>query len=100
MIQTIYWLHDGTKTLLSGLGQELKEVYEREKLATHLGTFAPAMIEGHTKRQDFSLATPPCHWATQNDEECYIHFLRLVAYAIDARYQRLRTHGGIECDSL
>ena len=82
-------LHDGTKTLLSGLGQELKEVYERENLATHLGTFTPRMIKGHTKRQDFSLATPPCHWATQNDEECYIHFLRLVAYAIDARYQRL-----------
>ena len=83
-------LHTGTRLLLHRLGQELKVTYEREQLATHLGSFHPPLIAGHTKRQDFDLALPPsCDWVTQHQEECYIHFLRLVAYAIDEPYQKL-----------
>ena len=47
------------------------------------------MIAGHTCRQDFALPHPPgCDWKYQEQEEVYIHFLRLIAYAIDERYQR------------
>ena len=83
-------LHNGTRDLLGQLGQELKTLYETEKLFDRLGGFSPRMIKNHTKRQDYDLALPPlCDWATERQEECYIHFLRLVAYAIDDHFQKL-----------
>ena len=83
-------LHTGTGALLAQLGQELKILYETEQLFTRLGGFSPPIIKNHTKRQDNDLAVPPlCDWATESQEKCYIHFLRLIAYAIDDNFQKL-----------
>ena len=83
-------LHNGSGFLLAQLGTQLRDLYDREQLYKQLGTYQPPMIKGHTQRQDFSLPLPPrCDWSQQAQEEVYIHFLRLVAYAIDEQYQRV-----------
>ena len=82
-------LHNGTRDLLADLGTPLRKLYEREQLQERLGSYKPSMIAGHTRRQDYVLPHPPgCDWKRQEQEEVYIHFLRLIAYAIDERYQR------------
>ena len=82
-------LHNGTRDLLADLGIPLRKLYEREKLQERLGSYQPPMITGHTRRQDHALPHPPgCDWNLREQEEVYIHFLRLIAYAIDERYQR------------
>ena len=82
-------LHNGTRLLLADLGAQLRDDYAREQLQERLGPYQPPMVAGHTCRQDFALPHPPgCTWEQQEQEEVYIHFLRLIAYAIDERYQR------------
>ena len=82
-------LHNGTKALLDHIGIELREFYENENLRKHLGSLNPRQITGHTHRQDFSLVHPPgCDWKEHIQEEAYIHFLRLIAFAIDEAFQR------------
>ena len=77
-------LHNGTRDLLADLGTPLRKLYEREQLQERLGSYKPSMIAGHTRRQDYVLPHPPgCDWKRQEQEEVYIHFLRLIAYAID-----------------
>ena len=82
-------LHKGAEIQLASHGRGLCDLYARDKLQERLGSFQPPMIAGHTRRQDFALPHPPvCDWKEQEQEEVYIHFLRLIAYAIDERYQR------------
>ena len=82
-------LHNGTRDLLADLGIPLQKLYEREKLQERLGSYKPPMIIDHTRRQDYALPRPPgCDWKRREQEEAYIHFLRLIAYAIDESYQR------------
>ena len=52
-------LHDGTKTLLSGLGQELKEVYEREKLEKLCKLWRQAVDKRFKTYEPLSWAPPP-----------------------------------------
>ena len=81
-------LHNGTKALLANIGEELRDYYERKNLRKHLGSLNPDMIEGHKCRQDYALALPPgCDWTEHTQEQAYIHFLRLIAFAIDERFQ-------------
>ena len=83
------FLHEQTRLFLADLGKTLAKLYVDEKLRERLGSYQPAMIPDHTLRQDFSLPYPSgCDWTQQDQEEVYIHFLRLIAYAIDERYQR------------
>ena len=87
-------LKNGTRHLLADLGMQLRDLYVREKLRERLGSYQPPMIADHTCRQDFALPHPTgCDWKWQEQEEIYIHFLRLIAYAIDHKYQ----HAVAEC---
>ena len=82
-------LHDGTRFILDDIGKELRDFYVNEQLQTRLGSFQPAMIVDHTCRQDFDLPYPSgIDWTEQEQEEVYMHFLRLIAHAIDEDYQR------------
>ena len=82
-------LHAGTGHLLADLGVQLRDIYVRDQLQEHLGSFQPQMSPEHTGRQDFALPHPPgCDWTQQDHEEIYIHFLRLICYAIDERFHR------------
>ena len=83
-------LHNGTKALRANIGAELRDYYEREDLHKHLGSLKPEMIRGHHHkcRQDYALPLPPgCDWKEHMQEQAYIHFLRLIAFAIDERFQ-------------
>ena len=81
-------LRDGARLLLDNIGSELRDLYVRDQLQKRLGSFEPPIITEHTRRQDFSLPHPPgCDWKDQEQEEIYIHFLRLIAYVIDDNYQ-------------
>ena len=83
-------LQEGAGVILAGIGKELRDFYVNEQLQKRLGSFQPAMIVGHTCRQDFELPHPSgVDWTEQDQEEVYIHFLRLIAYAIDEGYQRI-----------
>merc|ERR1719201_1278461 len=83
-------LRDGARLLLDNIGSELRDLYVRDQLQKRLGSFEPPIITEHTRRQDFSLPHPPgCDWEEQEQEEIYIHFLRLIAYAIDENYQKV-----------
>ena len=83
-------LHNGTRILLADLGIQLRDLYVQKQLHERLGLYEPPMILYHTARQDFALPHPPgCDWKEQAQEEIYIHFLRLIAYAIDEKYQRV-----------
>ena len=81
-------LHKGAEIQLASHGRGLCDLYARDKLQERLGSFQPPMIAGHTRRQDFALPHPPGYdWKEQEQEEVYIHFLRLIAYAIDERFK-------------
>ena len=83
-------LHGGTRLILADIGKELRDFYVNEQLQKRLGSFQPAMIVDHTCRQDFDLPYPSgVDWTEQEQEEVYIHFLRLIAYAIDEDYQKV-----------
>lgn len=82
------FLKKGTQHLLSLRGEPLAALYRRRGLRKSLGTYQAPKIADHTQRQDFCLNTPPdIDWSSQAQEEVYIHFLRMVAWAIDESYR-------------
>lgn len=82
-------LRNGIQLLLAEDCAKLKNLYDEQYLSHHLGTYKPPVVVGHTRRQDFLLPHPPgFDWMEQNQEEIYIHFLRLIAFAIDIPFQR------------
>ena len=83
----------GAKNVLTTLGAELDKLYTSLDLAASLGQYKPAVLETHTKRQDSpGFGAPPLmsmvNWpeAYIDAEEAYIHFLRMIAYAVDDAY--------------
>ena len=82
-------LHDGTRLILADISKELKDFYVNEKLQKRLGSYQPSIYIS-TCRQDLDLPYPSAiDWTEQGQEEIYIHFLRLIAYAIDENYQKV-----------
>ena len=80
---------------MADLGDSLRCIYERDDLRSQLGSY-PAEIRPASKRQDCEGGVPLPPGLAQGernegmsefDERCFIHYLRLIALAVDPAFQ-------------
>jgi len=90
-------MKNGCVSHMRALGQQLDDKFQEQELGARLGTFTAEQAPHHPKLRQ--IVPPQCgpgmfsddlnDKGRQNDLECtYIHFLRLIALALDGAFQK------------